>query len=405
MSKWLKSLKEHIALHICLAVTFITTGIIVDIIQALLTVLVKPWRADWFRRINYYVTYCLNSQMVFIVEWWSGSRAIMFSDPAHVKKYFGKEPAMLLLNHTYEIDWLIGWVVCDRCQILGNAKVFVKKILQYAPVLGWSWKMQEIVFLERNWEKDKVSLGGQLAKLAAYPNPYWVVLFPEGTRYTKDKHKISMEVARSKGLPELKHHLLPRTRGFVASIPHLRKTMPAVYDVTVAFNPMIGNEPTVFNMLNGRPVTGTLLLRRIPMSEIPEDETKAAEWLHELYRHKDKCLENFFRTGEFNPPDNRLPEYEKFEYIELPRRYYSLINMTFWFLIICGPLVYYITGMFLSGDWTLITVAFLLVILAYVGMDRLINLTKISKGSNYGENANGKMNSIGNGDTNSKKLH
>jgi hypothetical protein len=108
-------------------------------------------------------------------------------------------------------------------------------------------------------------------------------------------------------------------------------------------------------------------------------------------------MDNFFRTGEFNPPDNRLPEYEKFEYIELPRRPYSLINMTFWFLLICGPLAYYITGMLLSGDWTLITIAFVLVLLAYVGMERLINLTKISKGSNYGENTNGvksKMNGV-----------
>jgi lysophosphatidic acid acyltransferase/lysophosphatidylinositol acyltransferase len=39
-------------------------------------------------------------------------------------------------------------------------------------------------------------------------------MFCEGTRFTAKKHAKSIEYAKSKGLPELKHHLLPRTKGF-----------------------------------------------------------------------------------------------------------------------------------------------------------------------------------------------
>jgi lysophosphatidic acid acyltransferase / lysophosphatidylinositol acyltransferase len=39
-------------------------------------------------------------------------------------------------------------------------------------------------------------------------------MFCEGTRFTKNKWEASMKVAREKGLKELKHHLLPRTKGF-----------------------------------------------------------------------------------------------------------------------------------------------------------------------------------------------
>ena len=39
-------------------------------------------------------------------------------------------------------------------------------------------------------------------------------MFCEGTRFTKKKHEISMKYAREKGMVELKHHLLPRTKGF-----------------------------------------------------------------------------------------------------------------------------------------------------------------------------------------------
>jgi len=34
-------------------------------------------------------------------------------------KYFGKEHAVFIVNHKYEIDWLGAWVINDRIGILG----------------------------------------------------------------------------------------------------------------------------------------------------------------------------------------------------------------------------------------------------------------------------------------------
>ena len=45
-----------------------------------------------------------------------------------------------------------------------------------------------------------------------------------------------MEVARRKGLPELRNLLLPRTKGFTYSVSRLRETFAAVYNVTVSFD-------------------------------------------------------------------------------------------------------------------------------------------------------------------------
>lgn len=44
-----------------------------------------------------------------------------------------------------------------------------------------------------------------------------------------------MKFAKERGLPLLKHHLVPRTRGFISSIPHLKEKMGAVYDVQLGF--------------------------------------------------------------------------------------------------------------------------------------------------------------------------
>lgn len=63
-----------------------------------------------------------------------------------------------------------------------------------------------------------------------------MLLFAEGTRFTPAKHKASMEFARKRGLPELKRHLIPRTRGFVQCVQSLKGNFPVIYDVTVGFN-------------------------------------------------------------------------------------------------------------------------------------------------------------------------
>ena len=41
-----------------------------------------------------------------------------------------------------------------------------------------------------------------------------LIVFCEGTRFTKEKHEASVEFARRNGHHPLKHHLLPRTKGF-----------------------------------------------------------------------------------------------------------------------------------------------------------------------------------------------
>ena len=63
-----------------------------------------------------------------------------------------------------------------------------------------------------------------------------MLLFAEGTRFTPAKHKASMEFARKRGLPELKRHLIPRTRGFIQCVQSLKGNFPVMYDVTVGFN-------------------------------------------------------------------------------------------------------------------------------------------------------------------------
>lgn len=52
-------------------------------------------------------------------EWWSGSTLSIYIKKDEFDKYYGKEHGYLVMNHSYEIDWLMGWHFCDGIQVLG----------------------------------------------------------------------------------------------------------------------------------------------------------------------------------------------------------------------------------------------------------------------------------------------
>lgn len=139
------------------------------------------------------------------------------------------------MNHCYEIDWLVGWVFCEKVGVLGNCKAYAKKVIQYIPTVGWAWKFAEFVFLERSFDKDREIIGRQIKEIMDYPDPVWLLLNPEGTRFTEKKHEASIQFARERGMVELKHHLIPRTKGFTASLPQLRGKA-TVLDIQLAIS-------------------------------------------------------------------------------------------------------------------------------------------------------------------------
>lgn len=69
----------------------------------------------------------LYAELVMLLEWWSGTECTLYTDQATVDK-FGKEHAIIILNHNFEIDFLCGWTMCERYGILGVSNVGKKMI-------------------------------------------------------------------------------------------------------------------------------------------------------------------------------------------------------------------------------------------------------------------------------------
>lgn len=381
MSSLLAYVKKSPVSHLLMTITFFTSGIILNLMQGLLYYFLRPVCKYAFRKLNYYLCYSLYSQIVFLAEWWSGSDLIIYTDDENFKKYFGREHGYLIMNHTYEVDWLIGWIFCDRVGVLGNCKAYAKKSIQYLPTMGWAWKFSESVFLERNWDKDKEMIGRQVAEIAQYPDPMFLLLFAEGTRFTEDKHKTSLNFAKEKGLPLLKRHLTPRTKGFTSSLPQLRGRVPAIYNIELCFDPKDTVKPTVMNLLMGKPLTGHMFIERIPLEEVPESEEGASAWLREFYNKKDRLMDSFLTTGDWFATSGE----PRFEGRRMPRRPYSLLNMAIWALFTLIPIVYILIRLLTSGSTLYISIGIFIIFVFFFLLYQLIGQTKISKGSSYGK--------------------
>lgn len=368
----LQLLKSQFLCHLIICYVFLATGLIVNMLQ-LCTLPLWLVSKQLARRLNIRLAYCASSQMVAALEWWSGTECTLYTDPKSYPLY-GNENAIVVLNHTYDIDFLCGWTFCERFGVLGSSKVLAKKELGYVPIIGWMWYFQEMVFCKRKWEEDRTSVAQSLQNLHDYPENFWFLLYCEGTRFTKKKHQVSMQVAESKGLPKLKYHLLPRTKGFWVTVQNLRGKAAAVYDSTLNFRD--DEMPTLLGILNGKKYHADLYVRRIPLESIPEGEAECAAWVHKLYQEKDGFQEDYAQTGRFPGP-----------IVNAPRRPWSLINWLFWSCLLLYPLGLLLAQLISSGSLLTIVVSLAVCSAASLGVRWMIGQTEIKRASNYGNKA------------------
>jgi 1-acyl-sn-glycerol-3-phosphate acyltransferase len=211
-----------------------------------------------------------------------------------------RENAFLISNHLTILDWAFLFSVAGRRGRLGTMKFFAKKSITYVPGFGWGIYLLDHLLISRNWLADKSFIASTFAKLKQRKLPFWVISFLEGTRKTPKKLEDSHAYAKKMDLPHLKHVLLPRTKGFVATVTSLRDEISAIYDVTYAYK---GDRvPGIRDVAMRRLPDLHFHVRRIPIKDLPTDEKALAEWCMDAWIKKDALLEQFHTTGAFPNP-------------------------------------------------------------------------------------------------------
>lgn len=371
--------KQWTICHLSLFMTFVLSGLVINIVQLCLFILIGWWNRSLFRKLNYYLVWMIYAQLLFLIDWWSNSEIRMHVDPK-VLEGIGKDNAVIIANHHFELDWLFGWMVADRSQVLGNARVFVKKVLKYVPVVGWAWNFSDVAFLERNWDKDQEIMTKSIEGLSDYPDPVWLLIFAEGTRMNPEKLEASRDFARSRNLPVLRHCLTPRTKGFSYVIKNMDSAkFPTIYDVTLAVNQRDSGPATISSILLGRKTVAEAYIRKFELKDVPKDFEGSAKFLMDVYKSKDELIDNYALTGKFSGEN-----FEEYPVVVKPRRIYSLINTVCLNLLVLPSFLGHIGILAFSGSLLQLTVALILVVILYGGLKKFIGLTKISKASAYG---------------------
>ncbi|KAA0056311.1 1-acyl-sn-glycerol-3-phosphate acyltransferase 2-like isoform X1 [Cucumis melo var. makuwa] len=350
-----------------LGLLFILSGLIVNIIQAFIFVLVRPISKCLFRRINKVVAELLWLELIWLIDWWAEAKVEVFTDQATFQ-LMGKEHALVLCNHRSDIDWLVGWVLAQRAGCLGSALAIMKKEAKFLPVIGWSMWFSDYIFLERSWAKDENTLESSFQSLMDFSMPFWLALFVEGTRFTQQKLLASQEYAASRGLPIPKNVLIPRTKGFVSAVSHMRSFVPAIYDCTVATSPK-DRPPTLLRIFRGQSFVVKVQVKRHEMQELPETADGISQWCKDLFVTKDTLLEKYMTKDSFS---EKQP-------IDIGRPKKSLLVVLCWSCILAYGIVKFFQWSALLSSWEGIALSAALLILIILVMQLLVHSSESTR--------------------------
>jgi 1-acyl-sn-glycerol-3-phosphate acyltransferase len=208
------------------------------------------------------------------------------------------ESALILPNHLNQ-DWAPLYSFALRCQMLGGIRCVLKDIYKYIPGFGLSMMMIEFLFLKRKWDVDQRYLASKLESFRQDHLPLHLWIFPEGTRFTRQKHDEGETFARERGLKDLKHCLQPRVKGFVAMANGLQGICTHVYDVTLRYQgfPDDGElqGPGLIDLFspNDEKHVFHIHVKRHPMSSLPKPDKELGQWCYAMFSRKDELLEYY----------------------------------------------------------------------------------------------------------------
>jgi 1-acyl-sn-glycerol-3-phosphate acyltransferase len=208
-----------------------------------------------------------------------------------------RENAFLIANHQAMADIPILVALAARSGRMGDLKWFVKDPLKWVPGIGWGMRFLDCLFVKRNWTADREMVERVFARIREKRIPFWIVSFLEGTRATPAKLARSQAFARKQGLPHLEYVMVPRTKGFEATLQGLHGANRAIYDATIAYEEAA---PSLTRLFFGPVKRVHVHTRRY--TEWPVTAEERARWITERFVEKDKLLAHFHAQGSF--PDH-----------------------------------------------------------------------------------------------------
>ena len=193
-------------------------------------------------------------------------------------------------NHASWVDILVLQKVFNRR--IPMLKFFLKQELIWVPVIGLAWWALDFPFLKRgrggaSGQVDLDSTRRACERFKLIPTS--VIIFVEGTRFTRAKH----DAQRS----PYAHLLKPKGGGLAVALATMGERFDALLDVTLHYP---DGTPTFWDLLSGRvhavqvrvqarPVPAPLLDAQAQRQ--PKFRVQVQEWIESIWRDKDRALD------------------------------------------------------------------------------------------------------------------
>lgn len=269
----------------------------INLIQ-MLSLALLPFSSSAFRAVN---RWCADT-------WWGWCVSVAEKANRTVISFSGtdvrpRENVLLIANHQQMPDITAIMKFARTKERLGDLKFFVKKQLKWVPGLGWGMQFLDCIYIDRDWASDRTNIEQTFSKVVNNQIPIYLVSFVEGTRLTMAKLESARAYARKHGLREPRNTLVPRTKGFAASVEGLRNHITAVYDLTIGYEVGV---PNLWQYIKGLVEKVHVHVRRFDIESLPESAEGRRQWLMERWKEKDDLLDHFYATGSF--PDQARAE-------------------------------------------------------------------------------------------------
>lgn len=378
------------ALIILTLISFIFVGLILNALQLVLCLTIRLSNNRQWRRLhklaNGYLIYMIYTQPIFLIYFWPRvDMKIHLADQQMIADVKKDLLGIIIANHTYELDWMMCFFLADQIGNIGSYKCFAKDELKWLPVIGWSFWMSDLIYVKRDWNRDKIDIEKKLDELLIY-DQILLGIFAEGTRMTREKYYEAVEFARSRNMEPLKYHLFPRARGFNFTLRHYLRATNLEKPIRV-FNLeiVLPDRPNFKHFLEGSYIKADIYCEEVAItdeireeariSKDSEDCPKLTRFLQDIYRRKDEIIEGYQRESGFHPHNDRFTKRALFP-IRKPYAigFYWLILMSSTY----GTIAYLAVTLFAKSIafWTLIAT------LLTSGMLMLRQIEKESKPNN-----------------------
>jgi lysocardiolipin and lysophospholipid acyltransferase len=127
----------------------------------------------------------------------------------------------------------------------GHIYIILKQSLKHIPIVGWGMRFYGFIFMSRKMDTDRPRLAHRMnvlkqvhsGPMSGTPglDPMWLLLFPEGTNFTRNTAKISARFSEKANIPNVENALLPRGTGLYFCLKELEGTVDYIYDCTIAY--------------------------------------------------------------------------------------------------------------------------------------------------------------------------